>query len=96
MENRLYQILSHSGSKEQTLFEVKWKAGDVTWLPYNQVSDLPAFGTYLDLVGTDNISSLSKNTGVPLTNGLQVHLGLLTFASPKFYKILTGFWVIPT
>ena len=32
------KIPSHSWSEENALFEVKWKAGDKTWLPYYQVS----------------------------------------------------------
>ena len=34
------KILSHSGSKENSIFEVLWRAGDVTWLPYHHVSHL--------------------------------------------------------
>ena len=32
------KIPSHSWSGENALFEVTWKAGDKTWLPYHQVS----------------------------------------------------------
>ncbi|PBK96553.1 hypothetical protein ARMGADRAFT_924524, partial [Armillaria gallica] len=28
------QIIRHSSSKTEALFQVKWKSEDVTWLPY--------------------------------------------------------------
>ncbi|KAG2742089.1 hypothetical protein P692DRAFT_201652613, partial [Suillus brevipes Sb2] len=45
------RILSHKGAKEDALFEVRWTAGDVTWLTYEQVAHLEALGEYLDLLG---------------------------------------------
>ena len=36
------QILSHSGSGANATFEIKWKAGDITWLTYYQVTHLQA------------------------------------------------------
>ncbi|KAF9470999.1 hypothetical protein BDN70DRAFT_766601, partial [Pholiota conissans] len=45
------KILSHSGSKENAIFEIQWKAGDITWLPYSQIQDLQALPIYLDLLG---------------------------------------------
>ena len=30
------KILSHSGSKENSIFEVLWRAGDITWLTYSE------------------------------------------------------------
>ncbi len=63
------KILSHSGLGEDSTFEIKWKAGDVTWLPYNHVDHLQALSDYLDLLGVDNISLLptaSVNCGKPV------------------------------
>ncbi len=37
------KILSHAGSDEKAVFEVKWKAGDVTWLPFSHVEHLYAW-----------------------------------------------------
>ena len=28
------QIISHAGSGADTVFKIKWKSGDITWLPY--------------------------------------------------------------
>ncbi|OAX32781.1 hypothetical protein K503DRAFT_701539, partial [Rhizopogon vinicolor AM-OR11-026] len=44
-------ILSHKGSGENATFEVRWCAGDVTWLAYHQVSHLGTLAEYLDLIG---------------------------------------------
>jgi hypothetical protein len=57
------KILSHSGSGEESAFEIKWKAGDITWLPYNHVNHLQALSDYLDLLGVDSISLLPTGNG---------------------------------
>ncbi|PBK68320.1 hypothetical protein ARMSODRAFT_867652, partial [Armillaria solidipes] len=44
-------ILSHHGAGEHTIFQVKRTTGDVTWIAYNEVSDLPCVTEYLDLLG---------------------------------------------
>ena len=33
-------IKSHSGTKTDTVFEIQWKSGDMTWLPYYQITHL--------------------------------------------------------
>ena len=33
-------ILSHSGSRTEASFKILWKSGDVTWLPYYQITHL--------------------------------------------------------
>ncbi len=48
------QIIRHSGSKTEALFQVKWKSGDVTWLPYE----------YFDMLGIENISQL-RDSRIP-------------------------------
>ena len=72
------KMLSHAGSGEDTIFEIKWKSGDVTWLPYEQIKHLPAFEEYLDLLGVDNVSKLKAGTGNPPPDDPQVFLGALT------------------
>jgi hypothetical protein len=57
------KILSHSGLEEDSTFEIKWKAGDITWLPCNHVTHLQALSDYLDLLGVDNISLLPTGKG---------------------------------
>ncbi|EMD35335.1 hypothetical protein CERSUDRAFT_139039, partial [Gelatoporia subvermispora B] len=51
-------ILSHRGSATDAVFEILWKSGDRTWMPYHQISDIPALTDYLDLVGAARITDL--------------------------------------
>jgi hypothetical protein len=74
--------LSHSGSKEQAIFEIKWKAGDITWLPYTQISHLQALVAYLEVMGIDKISSLPIGHGKPPTDDPQIHVGSVSFYEP--------------
>ena len=69
------QILSHAGSKSDTVFEIKWKSGDITWLPYYQIAHLRALTEYLDLLGEKNIHKLPKGTGRPPREDPQLFLG---------------------
>ena len=69
------RIKSHAGSKSDTLFEVLWKSGDVTWLPYYQITHLQALTDYMDLIGVKKISKMPKGTGIPPVNDPQVFLG---------------------
>ncbi|KAF9441405.1 hypothetical protein P691DRAFT_613056, partial [Macrolepiota fuliginosa MF-IS2] len=52
------QIRSHSGAGIHALFEVEWKSGDKTWLPYHQISHLVALEHYFELLGISDISGL--------------------------------------
>ncbi|KIM36974.1 hypothetical protein M413DRAFT_77511, partial [Hebeloma cylindrosporum] len=52
------KILSHYGSKDESMFEIKWKAGDITWLPYAEISHLQALQGYLEVMGANSISNL--------------------------------------
>ncbi|THU76294.1 hypothetical protein K435DRAFT_623247, partial [Dendrothele bispora CBS 962.96] len=45
------EILSHIGSKELSTFEILWKSGDKSWLPYDRIAHLNALQRYLDLLG---------------------------------------------
>jgi len=44
------KITSHKGSRSNAVFEVKWKAGDTTWLPYDRVDQLSALQDYFDVM----------------------------------------------
>ena len=64
------------------MFEVVWKSGDVTWLPYYQIKHLQSLDAYLELMGVDDASKLTSGKGKPPQDDPQVHLGALSFASP--------------
>ena len=71
-------IKSHSGSKSEAIFEVLWKSGDTTWMPYYQITHLQALTDYLHLLGVKVISKLPKGLGQPPVDDPQVFLGLIT------------------
>jgi hypothetical protein len=80
------KILSHSGSKENSIFEILWLAGDITWLPYHQISHLNAIPVYFDLLGVSGISELPKGHGKPPTEDPQVFNGqleIVPFSKPN-------------
>ena len=71
------KIISHAGSGLDAEFEVLWKAGDVTWLPYYQIEHLQALDAYLDLLGVEFIGKLPSGKGKPPRNDAQVFLGAI-------------------
>jgi hypothetical protein len=76
-------ILSHSGSQENALFEIKWRSGDITWMPYFQVSGLQALVSYLEVLGISSISELTTGKGEPPQGDPQVFLGDIHFISEE-------------
>jgi hypothetical protein len=54
------RVLSHARSGMQSLFEVEWKSGDITWMPYHQIADLMALNHYFTLIGVTTISTLKR------------------------------------
>ena len=76
------RILSHAGPKNDPVFEIKWKSGDITWLPYYQISHLQALTDYLDLFGVIKVSKLPKGTGKPPHEDPQIFLGAVLLVPP--------------
>ena len=81
-------IKSHSGAKSGALFEVLWKSGDITWLPYYQITHLQALTDYLELIGVRKISKLPNGPGRPPTSDPQIFVGSLDPYSPSGYSSL--------
>lgn len=73
------RILSHAGSRTNSVFEIKWKSGDITWLPYYQITHLQALTDYLDLLGESQIRNLPNGTGKPPQEDPQLFAGALSF-----------------
>jgi hypothetical protein len=74
------QILSHAGSKTDSVFEIKWKSGDITWLPYYQITHLQALTDYLDLYGESKVNKLPKGTGKPPQDDPQIFIGAVSLS----------------
>jgi hypothetical protein len=75
------KIKSHAGSGEESTFEILWKSGDVTWMPYYQIEHLQALEVYLELLEVDHISKLTTGKGKPPLDDPQVFLGALRINS---------------
>jgi hypothetical protein len=73
-------IIKHAGSKSDAMFEIRWKTGDTTWLPYYQVSHLTALQQYFDLLGIESISQLPNGKGQPLDDP-QTYVGNIRLSS---------------
>ena len=75
------RILSHHGARTEASFKILWKSGDVTWLPYYQITHLQALTDYLELLGVRKIIKLPKGTGWPPQDDPQVFVGFITTAA---------------
>ena len=76
------RILSHAGARKDSVFEIKWKSGDISWLPYYQITHLQALTDYLDLFGESKINNLPKGTGKPPQDDPQIFLGYVSLSFP--------------
>ena len=71
-------ILSHAGIGSDAIFEMKWKSGDITWLPYYQVTHLTTLTNYFDLLGISKISKLPQGKGILPPDDPQVFIGSIS------------------
>ena len=76
-EQAIDHIVSHSGSRENALFEVLWKFRDKMWVPSSEIAALPAVAAYLELQGVEWLVNLAIRTG-------KIKYG---FSSPKLCAI---------
>ncbi|KAG6913399.1 hypothetical protein DXG01_007104 [Tephrocybe rancida] len=71
------RIVAHRGRTTSAMFEVLWKAGNKTWMSYEQVNELNLLEPYLELVGIETISELIDGNGEPPHDDPQIYLGHL-------------------
>ena len=64
------KIEGHIGSKTDTKFQIKWKLGNITWMPYYQIQNLDALKAYLELQGVKKIHDLPADMALASS---QVH-----------------------
>ncbi|CAA7263787.1 unnamed protein product [Cyclocybe aegerita] len=75
------KILSHKGEGKNSAFEILWKSGDISWLPYHQVSHLNELNQYLEAMGAKTIAELSRGKETWFNADEQVLLGAMTLDS---------------
>jgi hypothetical protein len=59
------RILNHYGRRSEAIFQILWKSGDKTWMPYDQTRRLTALPEYLEIQGVSDIKDLGYGTGSP-------------------------------
>ena len=59
------RITAHAGSGNNAVFELRGSSGDITWLPYHQISHLRVMQEYLEALGLSDISALPEGSGTP-------------------------------
>ena len=79
-------IRNHAGSGEDSTFEILWKSGDITWMPYFQIKQLPALETYLELLGINEIANLPEGKGNPPREDPQVFVGSIDYDSIQLFN----------
>ena len=77
-------IRNHAGSGNNSVFEILWKSGDVTWMPLYQIKHLQALETYLELMGITDASKLPAGKGNPPQEDPQLFLGELSLSALSF------------
>ncbi|KNZ73139.1 hypothetical protein J132_01051, partial [Termitomyces sp. J132] len=74
------QTMVHHETKSDAMFEVLWKAGDKSWMSYDQVKDPNLLAPYLELLGLQTIEELKdKRIRQPPQDDPQVFLGQVLF-----------------
>ena len=76
------RVLAHVGSKDNAIFQVRWKTGEASWLPYHQVAHLVAIADYLEAVRVSSIGALTEGNGSP-PDDPQLFAGSMDLASLK-------------
>ena len=96
------EVLSHHGSKGDIIFELKWKSGDITWLPSHDIAHLQVLKNYLDAQGMDQINQLPPGKGNALLSNPQITLGFINLGFnaeestiTKIYKYLSNHILFP-
>ncbi|KAJ3543797.1 hypothetical protein NMY22_g3003 [Coprinellus aureogranulatus] len=80
------KILSHKGARSSALFELLWKDGEKSWLPYHKISHLGVLREYLEAMGVSDISELSEGNGNSGNIDEQIELGYLSTGFQKVYE----------
>ncbi|KNZ71893.1 hypothetical protein J132_05718 [Termitomyces sp. J132] len=87
------KIVSHVGQGSDSVFQLQWRSGDITWLPYDQAEHLNAMTAYLDLQGVSKIEDLPIGTGkMPEVDQKQANLlvGCIKICQCPRYKRREG------
>lgn len=75
------KIIVHSGKAQHAIFNVHWKSGDHTWLPFHSIEHLHALRVYLDLLNVSTIRELPP--GRPTVDPPQILVACAMHSTPE-------------
>ena len=68
------KIMLHTGSKLDSIFEVLWKSGDKSWVPFTEIADTNLLDPYLEAQGAESMADLGLSSGSPPCDNPQIFL----------------------
>lgn len=84
------KFIGHSSSGKQSTFEVLWKSGDITWMPFDSVTHLDALHAYFEALGIMRIEELGPGKSKPPMNDPQVFLASMEWEEQSELSYLTA------
>jgi hypothetical protein len=81
------KVVANSGKRADTIFEILWKSGDITWLPYDQISESGVLKDYFALQGIEHVSELEEGNGNRPTRDPQVSVGHLSLDGSAYKNL---------
>jgi hypothetical protein len=89
------QIVAHTGQGSTATFEVRWKAGDTTWVQSHQLVGMPALHAYLEANGVSRVEDLPQGKGQP-PDDPQIFAGCITMCALRPVLEIKGEGFQPT
>ena len=80
------KIVSHARSRSDSVFEILWKSGDKSWVPFAELADMNLLDLYLEAQGAESIADLGLRSGSPPRDDSQIFLAYLQPGNKDFYK----------
>lgn len=67
-------VTGHRGLGKHAVFEIIWKSGDRTWVPYSSIAQTDALAAYLEAMGVAAVEELTE-VNVTMPDDLQIFVG---------------------
>jgi hypothetical protein len=81
------RVVNHYGRRSTALFEILWKSGDRSWMPYAQAKRLQALDEYFEAIGISDVKDLPYGQGKPPVDGEEV---MVSSAMTHFWTYKAG------
>ena len=84
------EVLVHLGSGEEAVFQIQWKAGDITWLPHSQIAHLTRSPSTSTSLGLRTSQSFQREK----PSRLRMILRFLLALSPWIMPLKLTSWIL--